>query len=74
MLQNHSILLYLMASSGATFSGILFSLAVEKLERFKIQICVCIYSVITLTPFGAWVISTFVKLKSLRFQKTATPA
>ncbi len=65
MAQTHPILFYFATTAGATLSGILFSLAVENWKDSKYKYLFAFIASMLLTPLGAWVVSTFIRINSL---------
>jgi hypothetical protein len=61
-----------MMTSGATLSGILFSLAVENWRESKFRYLYAFVASLLLTPLGAWVVSTFIRINSLRSDRTTS--
>ena len=59
------VLQYFGMTMGVTFSAILFSLAVENWRESKYKYVYAVIASVLLTPMGAWVISTIIKINSL---------
>ena len=64
MLTEYPVLQYLAYTLGATFWAVMFSLAVENWKEEKYKYVYAVVISVILTPFGAWVISTFARFHS----------
>ncbi|MGD0036415.1 MAG: hypothetical protein ABSC53_03880 [Bacteroidota bacterium] len=70
----HPILRYLAMTSGLALTGIMFSLAAENWKESKYKYVYVVIASIVLTPLGAWVISTIIRIKSLQSKNSVTHA
>ena len=66
MLTKLQLLQYFGTTLGATFSAVMFNLAVENWKDSKNKYIYAVAVSILFTPFGAWAISTFMKFNDLK--------
>jgi hypothetical protein len=66
MEQINPLLLYLMASAGATICGLLYWMAIDNLGKIKGKYVFTFILSLFLSPFGAWVVSLVLKARQLR--------
>jgi hypothetical protein len=62
----HPILRYLAGTAVATFTGLAYWFALENMRGYKNKFVFALTASILLSPLGAWFISLFMRLYSLR--------